>query len=147
MRQYQVPEERRSKPCRYHNLNQLERGTITNGCGGKGGWFKGPDGMFQCPCRHHDFNYFVGGSPEDRKKADVQFFQAMMLEAGCARTWFERLKKRGCAHVYYRAVRTFGSKFFHHTRWLGSDNNPHVWLRLERAMDAAGADPREAEFD
>lgn len=138
---YQIPIERRVRPCRFRNLNQVERAVICNGCGGKGGWLDPPDYKFRASCDHHDFNYWLGGSLEDRKRADEQFLEAMLEDA--VGPWWKRLWLKGAAWRYYWAVRAFGWKFFN---LRPPETDAAIWDRLERAMTAEGYDV-EARYD
>lgn len=136
---YQVDGARRFKPCRYENINSLERSVICNGCGGKGGRFNPPEYNFTCDCNHHDFNYWLGGTKRDRKKADVQFLKALLVSAN-RMAWYDvrRYWRRGAAYRYYWAVRAFGGKFFSLHKVLGvqsPETNKEAWTRLERLMD------------
>lgn len=133
-----VPMERRLRPCRFRNLNSLERGVICNGCGGKGGFFRPPQYRFRASCNHHDFNYWIGGGDVERKEADDQFLAATLEDAGLAESWWRRLWLRGAAYRYYWAVRAFGGKFFNFKD--ASETDDQLWLRVERLMNAKGFD-------
>jgi hypothetical protein len=63
---------------RFRDLEPEERALICNGCGGKGHWFNPPDWLFKASCDHHDFNYWLGHTEEDRRRADWQFYVAMV---------------------------------------------------------------------
>lgn len=138
---YRVPKTRRTKPCRFRNLIPIEVQELTNGCGGKGGWFKGPGDLFCRACKHHDFNYWLGGTEDDRLKADWQFYIHMCEEAASHRSWWTKTRKKALAWIYYRAVRHFGSRYFVY--------NPKqdAWTRLESEMSDAGYRPDEAYFE
>jgi hypothetical protein len=84
-----------------------------NGCGGKGESFDPPDWLFTASCEHHDFNYWLGGDEEARKKADLQFYKAMLIDASRA-PWWKRPWYKLMAWIYYRAVRYYASDFFNH---------------------------------
>jgi hypothetical protein len=99
---------------RFKDLTEDEIAYICNGCGGKGGIFNPPDFLFTASCYHHDFNYWLGGSEEDRKRADTGFLNAMLLDArrvSGLRMWFHLF----LAYLYYYGVRFFGGKFFHYS--------------------------------
>lgn len=90
-----------------------------NGCGPKGGWVPVPEFIFTASCDHHDFNYWIGYTKEDRKKADKQFYNAMKedcdelrAEDGLGRILYFRY--RYWSWLYYRAVRMLGGNFFHY---------------------------------
>lgn len=117
---------RKEQPLRWRNLLPEERRAITNGCGGKGGWFNPPDYLFTASCDHHDFNYWLGGTQEDRREADEQFYEAMRFDASLAPLW-QRWWLYGAAWRYYVAVRWFGKKYFHEGR-------ERTWEDLEEAL-------------
>lgn len=90
-----------------------EKGII-NGCGGKGSWVPVPDWLFRASCFHHDFNYWVGGDENDRRKADKQFYVEMLTDAEDTPWWYPTRLAKVRAWVYYMAVRVFAKKFFHY---------------------------------
>ncbi len=136
MPNYVVPPERRSKPCRYRNLTEVEKNVICNGCGAKGGWFKPPNYCFTASCNHHDFNWWLGGNRDDLDKSNRAFFKSMLQDAiwrhtgtqGGAlvawryagndgrvehfvkRPWWRRVWYKGAAWRYYWAVTARQSK-------------------------------------
>ncbi len=95
---------------RFKDLNKEQKKFICNGCGGKGSWIPVPNFMFAASCDHHDFNYWLGCNEEHREKADEQFLQALLEDAGKSRYIY---LFKFWAKVYYRAVRFRGHKFFH----------------------------------
>lgn len=99
---------------RFRDLTEDEISLLCNGCGGKGGPIDPPDWMFEASCNHHDFNYRLGGTEKDRLEADRQFRDAMLRDAERAGNFFTRWWYRRMAHLYYRAVRAFGGKYFHY---------------------------------
>jgi len=101
-------------PLRWNNLCAYERGLLSNGCGGKGGLVNPPDFKFEASCNHHDFNYWLGGSAEDRVKADDQFLDAMLFDANLL-PWWRRPLHKALAYTYWSAVRMMGGKFFNST--------------------------------
>lgn len=145
---YKIPTERRKKLCRFPNLTELEANTLTNGCGSKGGWFNPPDYLFFASCNWHDFNYFLGGTKADRKKADDQFLGAMLMDAYQAPRYL-RWWLKGAAYRYYWAVRAFGVKHFYDFAYNGVHHltNDEQWERIEIAMEVSGAQPEEAYYD
>lgn len=150
MADYRVPPERRSKPCRYRNLTNLEKSVICNGCGAKGGWFKPPEYCFTASCNRHDFSYWLGGEYFKRKRADEGFLRAMLWDAvhkpgggGGVRIWWRRYWLKGAAYRYYWAVRIGGKSAFNNHALEYPDEQ---WSRLERLMTARGFDV-EADFD
>ena len=98
---------------RYRDLTQEQKDFICNGCGGKGGWFQPPQFIFNADCNHHDFQYFIGCSEVDRKKADEQFYEEMIKDANHYH-WLKRTFYKLMAFTYYRAVRQCGKKFFYY---------------------------------
>jgi hypothetical protein len=94
-------------------LNEEQIKKICNGCGGKGGWFDPPDFMFEASCDHHDFNYWLGCSEADRKKADQGFYEAMKRDVTNL-PWFRKPLAYWLAFNYYMAVRICGKDFFYY---------------------------------
>jgi hypothetical protein len=72
-----------------------------------------PDFIFTASCNHHDFNYWLGCTEEDRKRADLQFYRAMKADVGRV-AWFRRPLLHFLAWRYYRAVRRWGASAFHY---------------------------------
>jgi hypothetical protein len=99
---------------RFNDLTQEQVTFITDGCGKKGGILNVPDWIFTASCAQHDFNYWLGGAEEDRKKADWQFYQAMLYDAE-QYPWYRRYLYKAIAFMYYRAVRWFAGSFFYYT--------------------------------
>lgn len=92
----------------------------TNGCGAMSGWlrwFKPPHyKFFHTACILHDELYIIGGSEEDRKRADVRLYRDMVKHSVehfgdrvSAQMWFLVL-----AYGYYLAVRIFGRTQFNY---------------------------------
>lgn len=92
----------------------------TNGCGAMSGllrWFKPPHyKFFHTACILHDELYIIGGSEEDRKRADVRLFRDMVRHSVeyfgdrvSAQMWFLVL-----SYLYYIAVRLFGKSQFNY---------------------------------
>lgn len=93
---------------RYRDLSETEKAFICNGCGPKGGFISVPEFFCHASCDHHDFNYWIGCTEEDRKKADWEFYTAMKQDAGCNPI------KHIIALGYFLAVRHFGATCFHY---------------------------------
>lgn len=72
-----------------------------------------PNWLFKASCDHHDFNYWLGHTEEDRRRADWQFYRAMIEDANRA-SWWRRPFARARAWVYYRAVRWWAAGFFYY---------------------------------
>jgi hypothetical protein len=86
-------------------LERLKEVGILNGCGAKEGVLNVPDWIFKANCYHHDFNYWLGCTEDDKRKADWQFYQAMVYDANNA-SWWLRPWYRGWAWLYYAGVRS-----------------------------------------
>lgn len=67
-----------------------------------------PEFVFHEACDHHDFNYWLGCTDEDRKKADVEFLQEMIRLANYNEGYIQ------LAFIYFNAVRRFGGTCFHY---------------------------------
>jgi len=98
---------------RFRDLTAAERALICNGCGGKGSWVPVPNWLFKASCDHHDFNYWLGCTEEDRRRADWQFYLAMLEDVKDA-PWWRRPFARARAWLYYKAVSVFAKKFFYY---------------------------------
>lgn len=116
------------RPMRWRNLTPRERAEIANGCGAKGSWVPIPDFMHTASCNHHDLNYWIGGTEADRRKADWQFYQAL-LEDVQRLAWWRRPAAAVRAWVYYQAVRIWGRGSFHYGEPRGW---PELWEELGR---------------
>lgn len=114
------------RPLRWRYLSKLERRAIANGCGGKGGKVPVPDFLFTASCDHHDFNYWLGGSERDRRKADWQFYQAMLEDVHAQSIWVRPLAYMA-AWLYYKAVRRFARQYFNY-------GPPRDWEDLWREL-------------
>lgn len=100
-----------------------KRALGSNGCGAMSGWLawiKPPHHkFFRSACVLHDELYLLGGSEEDRKKADIRLYRDMVKHSldhydgrGKVRSqaWFLTL-----CYLYYIAVRLFGRGQFNYT--------------------------------
>ncbi len=114
---------------RYRNLTDEEKNAITNGCGAKGGFISVPNFIFRASCRHHDFNYWLGNTEDDRRKADRQFYEAMKRDAAMVRSFWKRLYYRAWAWIYYKAVTHFGVRYFNYA------DQQKTWEDLYEEMD------------
>jgi hypothetical protein len=103
----------RSKFCRYWGLSSKEETFTPNGCGGKGGIINPPEWIFHEDCNKHDTKYHIGGTEEDRKKADDEFYRDMLSSISKVK-WYRRPFLTSQAWLYYRAVRLCGKKFFNY---------------------------------
>ncbi len=91
-----------------------------NGCGACSGWLswiRPPHHrFFYKQCVLHDELYNVGGTEEDRKRADLRLFRDMIQHSVLyfedrvsSQMWFLLL-----AYCYYKAVRLFGRSQFNY---------------------------------
>ena len=103
----------------FEKLTEYQKSVICNGCGGKGGTVPVPQFMFSADCNEHDYHYWIGGTDEDRKAADDEFYSDLVFDADRAadRTfwlwrWPYRAWFRHVAMAYYLAVRSCGAKYF-----------------------------------
>jgi len=99
---------------RFRDLTPEQIDLICNGCGGKGHWLDPPDWLFTASCNHHDFNYWLGCTEENRKEADRQFYEAMLADAAAADSWWKRTWCKVMAFIYYKAVRLFAKDYFYY---------------------------------
>ena len=99
----------------YKDLTKEQKEKICNGCGSKGGFLNPPEFLFHASCNHHDFLYWRGGSEEDRKRADEDFYRYMQLDAVNEDNPIIRSLYELNAWLYYEAVRLFGAKYFYYT--------------------------------
>ena len=93
---------------RYRDLTKEQKSLICNGCGPKARFIPVPEFFCHASCDHHDFNYWLGCTWQDRRKADLQFYKEMRRDAG------RNLIKQALALNYFLAVRTFGAACFHY---------------------------------
>lgn len=100
---------------KYADLTLAQKAFICNGCGGKGGWVNPPEFIFHASCNHHDFNYWVGGTEEDRLRADKGFYNAMKVDIASKPIQF-RPYYHVWAYTYYKSVRLIGGKYFNYGR-------------------------------
>jgi len=99
---------------RYQHLTDVQKEVMCNGCGGKGGIVTPPHAtFFKEECNWHDFNYFLGYTEVHRLKADKQLKAAMIKKVN-KMPWYTRLRLKPWCHLYYRAVRIVGKKFFYY---------------------------------
>ena len=91
-----------------------------NGCGGDN-WLGKliPDNLAGIDiyesCRIHDWLYEVGGSEEDKEKADIIFLHNMISEIDTNDTWYTNEDKAlRMACVYYKAVVKYGIEHFNY---------------------------------
>ncbi len=99
---------------RFKDLTPKQKDYICNGCGGKG-FIKAPKFLEFACCDHHDFNYWLGFTKADRKKADVQFLEAMRMDASRQPALIKPFRYAQ-ARLFYQLVRLFGWKFFNDVR-------------------------------
>lgn len=101
---------------KYRDLTENQIDVMCNGCGPKGLAWILPDWRFRASCNHHDFNYWLGHTELDRKKADDQFYEMMIVDAKAACPhWWQKPKYlwyKSQAWLYYKSVRSGGMLFF-----------------------------------
>ena len=112
---------------RYCDLTEAQKAVICNGCGPKGGWVPVPEFFCHASCDHHDFNYWLGHTEADRRKADHQFLVEMLKDAG------DDPARQTIAITYWMAVRLFGAACFHYADRERDEND------LAAAMIAAAS--------
>lgn len=108
-------EELRNNNVKFKDLTLEEVKEYTNGCGSKGSFVKAPNWTFTASCRKHDYSYTLGGQEKDRKKADLGFYDAMLVD--CSQYKHKPLLMIYFiiwARIYYLSVRLFGRKFFNY---------------------------------
>ena len=115
---------------RYGDLTDEERALICNGCGPKGAVLDAPDWLFEASCDHHDFNYWLGHTEDDRRRADWQFYEAMLRDAHRKASFWNEWWYRLMAWTYYKAVRAFGKSAFYY--------GPHERTREDLNRELAG---------
>lgn len=72
---------------------------------------------FESDADYHDYNYYLGGSENDRKKADRGFFQRLIKDTlELDLWWFSELYYVGVCIIAYRLVRRFGKKHFNYKK-------------------------------
>jgi len=84
-------------------------------CGSKGSIIKPPyAAFFKSSCALHDEAYTIGHTEEDRIKADIGFFRAMLSDCERIENKWQRKKYIAWAHLYFIAVRAFGWRYFYY---------------------------------
>jgi len=94
----------------YGVFTAKQRAKYGNKCGPK---FLGlykliPNLVFGSTCRHHDFNYDVGGNEWDRTKADFIFAKELAIASWEKGAWYSKLFHIQMAPIYFVAVRLIG---------------------------------------
>jgi hypothetical protein len=107
----------------YTDLNKWQRQQYGNGCGpGVCSVDKIiPEFEWNMACRHHDFNYDIGGTSADRKIADQIFREEMYQQLDRYGTWLQRIYLRPVVEIYYWAVRVGGKDAFSYGPYLTLD--------------------------
>ena len=101
----------------YWELPLCLKSIICNGCGPKAWFIPVPEFCFTASCDHHDYKYFLGGTAEDRLKADIEFYKAMKNDANTHSPFWLRRRYLVWAWIFFVAVRLFGSPAF----WYDED--------------------------
>ena len=113
----------RDSPLRFEDVAEEVIARISNGCG-SAGTEAVPEFVFRSSCDRHDFYYWMGGTEEDRQRADKQFLEDMRADAWATATLWERSAYLTAAFNYYLAVRKWGKLSFHYT------TQPRSWNDL-----------------
>lgn len=95
------------------DIDKLIADGTLNGCGPSGWKSPLPSFCFEHHCYEHDYAYYVGGSETDRRSADNKFYYAMVRCSNYL-SWWKRPFARLQAWVYYRMVKSLGSKYFNY---------------------------------
>lgn len=107
---------------KFSDLTDKQKNILCNGCGPKAwGGLQPPQFIFVASCDQHDFYYWRGGIEEDRKKADREFYAAMLTDVKNA-SWYKKPHYHIWAGAYYLAVRVGGGLAFTYldkTRTMG----------------------------
>ena len=99
---------------------QIEILALTNGCGPSARWLRWtlafvPNGLFEWAGRRHDWDYTVGGTWGDRRRADIRFLSNCLMEASDAPMWWI-LPYFMLACGYFIAVKVGGGTCFHYAK-------------------------------
>lgn len=84
-----------------------------NGCGPKTWRYTIPTWHATELCKQHDWAYYLGGTEEDRQKADYALYDGMRRQAA-KENIFRRLWMLYEAWVFYRWLREYGDAHWHH---------------------------------
>jgi len=98
----------------FEELSDAEIDFLSDGCGKKGTILDVPDFSSTASCDRHDFDYWLGGTEEDRSRADVRFYKNMKADADSVGGWWGAFYRGIIARSYYLAVRLFSSSFFNY---------------------------------
>lgn len=104
----------------YHELSEVERFVICNGCGAANSKFDFvPDTIYRLDikeaCYRHDYAYHIGKTEEDKKAADEQFLHNILTIINTKSHPLLKWPRRWRAMTYYSAVCDKGHKAF----WAG----------------------------
>jgi len=98
--------------ARLRDLTTEQIELLSNGCGAKSGFIPVPEFIFHASCDKHDVLYLIGGTEEDKKKADVTFYRYMLLDVQNENSILKRIQYKAWAYVYYKMVCKYGKKCF-----------------------------------
>lgn len=95
--------------------------SICNGCGASGSWLRPPSKIWGTSiieaCIIHDHGYYIGSTYDDKKEADKNFLDNMLILIDKRSRWYKPTKlQRWRAKRYYQAVRYYGGAAFRATR-------------------------------
>lgn len=93
--------------------NTLREAGVLNGCGPRDWRWPKINWFFEASCFEHDYNYAVGGTEADRKRADWGFFEAMKRDITLI-SWWKRPFARIQAQIFYTLVRFLGKSRFYY---------------------------------
>lgn len=94
----------------YWDLSDEEKKDICNGCGAKGAWYNFliPSGAFDVACNIHDYDYFVGNTQDDKRKADRRFINNMNRIVSATKSKPLRVYRAIKAKGFYTSVKKLG---------------------------------------
>ena len=91
----------------------IDTNILINGCGAKASIIRPPHAIFfKSSCDLHDLSYVLGGTEEDRIKADCGFLKAMLQDCERIENSIKRKYYIAWAYLYFMAVRAFGWQYF-----------------------------------
>jgi hypothetical protein len=94
----------------FEDISDEYKEFVGNGCGPKvASWI--PELSFTSACQQHDLDYWLGGTEDDRKIADLRFYHNM-IETANRHSWLDRWFYKSVAWIYYQAVKRYGSNEF-----------------------------------
>jgi hypothetical protein len=99
-------------------------------------WFHPPfSWLYSADAFIHDQNYTIGGTAEDRLRADIGFFWRMVEDTKRIENWKTRRRAVNTAILYYRLVRLFGWIAFKKTKSIDKRRADYISLALSKRHD------------